>query len=227
MTDRSFSRTAELDTAEAATFVTLAGSSRYFAPFLARETSPGAVATELGVDVGSVTYRIRQMLRLGLIRQTRVQRRAGRPIRFYRSTADRVFAPLELTPVSSVRELFRRGLADLDDDLENAVERAWLDVGRHRRWGTHLYRPTPDEGVNRDFVPVTMTGVTDFWEAALAERSPAVWDQHSTLLLTRADAKRLQRELAEVVGRYGGAPSDPGRRHPHLIRLMLAPARRR
>lgn len=223
MTGSNFSRLVELDTTEAATFVTLTASSRFFVPFLAREASPAAVAEELGVDIGSVTYRIRQMLRLGLIRQTRVQRRAGRPIRVYRSVADRVFAPLELTPVSSVRELFRRGLADLDVELESAVEQAWLDVGRHRRWGTHLYRSSPDDGVNRDFVPVTLTGVTDFWAAVLADASPAVWDQHSTLHLTRVDAKRLQRELAEVVGRYGGAPSGPGRRGRLLIRLVLAP----
>ncbi len=113
-----------LNDAKAATFVTLPASSRYFIPFLGRERSPAEVARELGVDIGSVTYRIRKMLALGLVRPTRRVTRPGRPIQLYRATADSVFAPMELTPVNTVQELFRRSRADTHQGRETGGERA-------------------------------------------------------------------------------------------------------
>jgi hypothetical protein len=127
--------------AAAASFVTSPVSSRFFTPFLGRERTVASVAHDIGVSIGAVTYRVRQMIDLGLIVCTKIQTRAGRPIRHYRSVADAVFAPLELTSLDSVRHLFSSGRSDTQDALDASIETAWLQIGRDHDWGTHLYRP--------------------------------------------------------------------------------------
>lgn len=225
MTEESFSSDPlVLIDPRAATFVTLPASSKYFLPFLARERAAAEVARELDVDVGSVGYRIRQMLALKLVRCTRRQPRAGRPVQYYRSTADRVFAPIEQTPVATVSELFRRGRTDSHDALDDSVERAWLRMGRDQGWGTVLYRPGPGDAVNRDFVPRNLMARNDFWEAVLADTAPAVWDQHTSVRLPTGAAKALQRELAALIRRYATLGSDSD--DEYLVRLAMAPHRR-
>jgi hypothetical protein len=198
-------------------------SSRYFTPFLARERSASQVARELGVDIGSVTYRIRQMLALDLIGPTRRVPRAGRAIQYYRSRAEAVFAPLDLTPISTVRELFHRSRIDDHESLEASGERAWLRIGGSQRWGTHLYRDAPQGPTNRDFVPQGLTTQSSFWLAVLADSGPAVWDQHAFLTLTSARAKALQHELARLVDRYSTADTPDAPVGRYLIHLRLAP----
>jgi hypothetical protein len=211
-----------LDDAEAATFVTLPTTSRYFLPFLARERSAAQVARELGVDAGSVGYRVRQMIQLNLIHETRSQKRAGRPIRYYRSVADRIFAPLSLTPISGIRDLFALARAGSTASIEASLENAWLEIARVQQWGTHLYRPAPDAAPNRDFVPENLTdSPLDFWDVVLSPRTPPVWDQHAIVHLTRQEAKEVQRELSLIVDRYSH-PQTEQRREPYVLQLAFA-----
>lgn len=213
-----------LESAEAATFVSLPTTSRYFLLFLARERSAAQVARELRVDVGSVSYRIRQMIQLGLIRETRSEKRAGRPIRYYRSIADRVFAPLSLTPIGAVRDLFALGRASSTASITASLEKAWLEIAHAQQWGTHLYRPTPEATPNRDFVPENLTdSPPDFWGVVLSSRTPSVWDQHTTLNLTRGEAEQLQRELSLIADRYSH-PKDDQQREPYVLQLAFAPS---
>ena len=167
---------------------------------------------------------VRQMIDLGLIVCTKIQTRAGRPIRHYRSVADAVFAPLELTSLDSVRHLFSSGRSDTQDALDASIETAWLQIGRDHDWGTHLYRPEPDAPVNRDFVPASLATSKAFWDAVLSPNAPAVWDQYAEIRLTHRHAKLFQRELAELVKTYAASSSDPQSRR-YLVHLALAPQR--
>lgn len=224
MEEASFSSGAlEITDPDAAAFVTAPASQRYFTPFLARERTPGQVAAELGVDVGSVTYRIRRMLDLGLVVRTRVTPRAGRAVQRFTAVAEEVFVPLALTPTATVAELFGDGRADTAEVMAASLERAWLALGRVEGWGTHLYR-LPGGALNRDFVPHHLFAAGTFWAAVLADRCPPVWDQYASLVLTRDRAKALQREMADLVARYAepGATPAPGATE-HLVHLALAP----
>jgi hypothetical protein len=203
-------------------FVTAPASGRYFAAFLGRERSASQVARELQVDVGSVLYRIKRMCTYGLLSCVRVEPRAGRPIRYYRAVADAVFAPLELTSLSSIAELFRFGRHDSAQDLDRALENAWLRLGRDQHWGTHLYRH-PSGEVNRDFVPRRLLGQEQFWSAVLAADAPAVWDQYTVLHLTKETAKALQRHLSKIAGEYGSRTAAGDKTVPYLCRLAIAP----
>jgi hypothetical protein len=206
----------------ATVFVTSPASARYFAAFLGRERSASQVARELEVDVGSVLYRIKRMCAYGLIRCTRLEPRAGRPIRYYRSVADAVFAPLELTSLSSVAELIRFGRRDSAQELDRALENAWLRLGSDQHWGTHIYRH-PGGDVNRDFVPRRLLGQEQFWSAVLAANAPAVWDQYTVLHLTKETAKALQRRLSKIAGEYGDQAAAGDKTMPYVCRLAIAP----
>ncbi|GAA1603229.1 hypothetical protein GCM10009804_69580 [Kribbella hippodromi] len=224
MTAGSFSRNPLILTDQtAAKFLSEPSASRYFVPFLGREASAAVVAGELGVDVGSVTYRIKKMRDLGLLSCTRVEARAGRSIRYYRSAADSVFVPLELTPMVSIGELLRAGRQDSWNELEASLEAAWLRLGRDQGWGIHLYRQS-NGAVNRDFVPRSLLANEQFWPAVLADSAPAVWDQHAAVHLTRPRAKQLQRRLSELISEYiedpGQSELPPAR---YICHLALAP----
>lgn len=224
MTDQAFSRNPLILTDQtAARFLSESSSMRYFLPFLSREASASVVAGELGVDIGSVTYRIQRMRDLGLLSCTRVEARAGRPIRHYRSSADSVFVPLELTPMASIGELFRTGRRDTASELEASLEAAWLRLGRDQGWGIHLYRQ-PSGAVNRDFVPRSLLANEQFWPAVLADSAPAVWDQFAAMHLTRPRAKQFQRRLSDLIAEY---TKDPGPSElptaRYICHLALAP----
>ncbi len=204
--------------------MSLSATSQYFLPFLARERSAGQVASELGVDIGSVGYRVRRMIQLNLIRESRVEKRAGRAVRYYRSVADRVFAPLALTPIGNVRDLFALGRASSSSAIEVSLEKAWLEIARVQQWGTHLYRPTPHASPNRDFAPENLIdSPLDFWDVVLSPRTPPVWDQHTTLHLTRQEADQLQRELSLIVDRYSHRRGDE-QVAPYVLGLAFAPS---
>lgn len=208
---------------DAATFVTMPSSSRFLGPLLGRECTAGELATQVEVSIAAAGYRLRQMIRLGLITQTRLQTRAGRPIAHYRAVADRIFAPLDLTPIDSLRDLFRQGLADIADDVEASIEEGWLNVGQSSQWGTLLYRATHSGSVNRDFTPLALTQSSTFWQTALADHAPAVWSQHATIDLPIDLAKKLQHELAAIVTRYTAEVEGRTSKRTHHLQLTLAP----
>jgi len=214
-----------LEDPRAAEFVASPASNRYLTPFLGRERSPAQVARELGVDVGSVTYRVKQMLELGLLEHTRTQARSGRGVRFYRSSATGFFAPLCLTRAANFEELRQQAGRDSQALLEKSLYTAWQALKAEAEWGVHLYR-TPEGEINRDFVPlegVPLEGAQEssFWDWILTEPATPLWDQSFYLKLPREQAKALQLELAGILERYA-AHQDEGETL-YGVRLALAP----
>lgn len=66
---------------------------RFLEPFLGRECTARAAANELGEDLDRVLTRVRRFLRVGLLRVTRIEPRAGRAVKFYQTVADGFFIP--------------------------------------------------------------------------------------------------------------------------------------
>lgn len=179
------------------------------------------VARELGVDPGSVLYRVRRLLDAGLLIVSRTTPRAGRPVRHYCASASGFFAPFRLTDAASLEELMREGSSDSQDLLDRSLRAAWLRLNEVGEWGIHVYVDGAGR-LNREFVPQETQGFNrSFWEAVLAEESPVVWDQFVTLRLPREEAKRLQRELAGVWRRYLERQDE--RADAYLLRLAVAP----
>ena len=221
MEDSNFSSVwVVLENARAAEFVVNPASNRYLAPFLGRERSPAQVARELGVDVGSVTYRVKQMLEWDLLEHTRTQARSGRAVRFYRSSATGFFAPLRLTQAATFEELRQQAGRDSQALLENSLYAAWQALNAEAEWGVHLYR-TPEGEINRDFVPLERTRESSFWDWILTEPATPLWDQYFYLKLPREKAKDLQLELAGILERYAAHQGESETLYG--VRLALAP----
>jgi hypothetical protein len=61
------------------------------------EWTVAALAKDLGIGIGSLHYRVQQLLEHGLICVNREEKRAGRAIKHYTATASSFFVPFNLT----------------------------------------------------------------------------------------------------------------------------------
>jgi hypothetical protein len=187
---------------------------RFLEPFLGREIGPAEAARELGLPVEQLAYRVRSLAGKGLLEVSGSQPRKGRAITLYRAAAE-IRAPLALLPLDDVRSFFTQ----VDDGLR-AVFLASLarlaDRSGLRDWVVRLHRGE-DGGIRLDLAPSDGA-----WDPAvlLAPRAPAIAFNWVPLTLDDAQAKELQRELLDLIGRYAGAPGRP----THLMGLFLTPA---
>jgi hypothetical protein len=95
----------EITNPEAAAFLTDAARVKHMPPFFARECTLAEAAKLLGLPLANMRYWVSKMKELGIIKQTRIVRRKGSPIKYYRSVADEFTVPLEHIPVASVEAL--------------------------------------------------------------------------------------------------------------------------
>lgn len=216
-----------LDDPAAARVLADAGTRQFFEPFLWRERRVSDVARELGVSKTAMLYRVRQFLRLGLLEVTRTVPRAGRALRLYRATSRGYFVPFVATHAASVQALYQ---ASIDHDARSAqadLMRAWSALADDpRHFGLYTYG---DEGGLRSHVllpappdPRTLLGRgASVLDELLGDTRPAVWDNTTTLSLTPADAKALQRALDALHRDFQRRAVAGG--VPHVLRLTLAP----
>ena len=206
----------------AARFVADPQASRFLEPFIGRERTASEVATELGVAVSSMLYRIRQLLDLQLLRVARVEARGGRPIKHYRAVADGFFVPFEATDAETLGVLGARSAAALRYSLEVSLGAGQEALAQaYEGWGVRVGRDAEDrldrslvqEARSRDGYSAT--------ELLLDKAAPAIWDQHLVLDLGEHEAKALQQELVSVYERY--YRRDGNNRRPYVIRLAMAP----
>jgi hypothetical protein len=117
-------------------------SFKYFEPFVARERSVKAAADELGCNLDTMLYRVKKFLEVGLLEVTRLEQRAGRPIRHYRSVADAFFVPFEVTPYAELEERLETHMQAQLSLLVKGIARSL----RERRWsGQRIYRNAAGE----------------------------------------------------------------------------------
>lgn len=196
---------------------------RFLEPFIAQERTVSEVAAELGVDMSSVLYRVRQFVRLGLLEETRAELRKGRAIRYYRSVADGFFVPFAATPLVAQEALSPHTFGKFQEILNESVGRAWLAAaGERQMLGVHFYRCENGE-LSQNIVPdPDVRQPTRFFEQLLEPDAPAVWDTWGSLKLAREDAKALQREIASLLGRYYAKAEKTGG-DAYIVRLAMAP----
>lgn len=193
-----------LNDPEAARLVVDANAQRFLRPFLGQESSLKAAADKLGVSLNLMSYWLKRFQKANLVEVVRLEARAGRPVKVYRTTADTFVAPFELLPSATLMEFF--------GSFGEAQQQRFLrSLGRVSEtlaasdWGLRVRRRA-DGKLSVDAVPDTFQGdtETDF----LAPEFPAAWQSFSTIRLTFSEAKALQRELAELWERY--ADKDEG-----------------
>jgi DNA-binding transcriptional ArsR family regulator len=95
----------EIINPEAAAFLTDATKVKHIRPFFAKECALAEAAKMLELPLANMRYWISKMEELGIIKQTRIVRRKGSPIKYYRTVADEFTVPLEHIPMASLEEL--------------------------------------------------------------------------------------------------------------------------
>ena len=211
----------ELSDPEAVRIVTDPKARRFLEPLIGQERSAGQLARELGVDPSSVLYRVKQFMGAGLVEMVRLEPRRGRAVRHYRAVADGFYIPFGATPHATTETLSPDAFENLQTSLNKSIAHAWTEAaGEPLALGVHLYRHA-DGGLYKNITPhPDADDPNRFFETLLEPSSEAVWDTWGIRRLSRAEAKKLQRELASVFKRY--QPSDEQDR-AYIVRLAMAP----
>jgi hypothetical protein len=107
---------------------------RYLECFMTNECTMARAAQRLDVPLQRVFRKVRQMLKLGLIEQTRLETRVGRGIRHYRTVADQFFIPFS---DKSFEEILLESNLNFERRFVAAVATQWLGYAANNRgWGT-------------------------------------------------------------------------------------------
>lgn len=214
-------RLVRIERADAARFLIAPESYRYFEPFLAQENTVAGVARWLNVDASSVLYRVRQMLKLGLILTTREEKRNGRAIKHYRSSADAFFVPFSLTDAESIASLSAQFTTAFQRIFDEAIGRVFHRAGVDHDLGVRMSR-TGENRWSRDLMPERVLQHPESFPSWLLDPEvPAVWNQYAILRLRPEHAKALQADLAALWEKYLVLESDD--HDLHALRLGIVP----
>jgi hypothetical protein len=179
------------------------------------EWTVSALAEHLGLPLNATHYRVRRLVVVGLVTETRLQARRGRPVRHYRAASQAFLVPYHCTPLGSLEDLVSLHEDSFERQFWRAVVRAGLTLVRDRGdIGLRLY--VDGEEVVSD---VTPTAEAFDLRDLLRPEAPALLIGRGVLHLSRQDAKALQAELDEVLTRYTHKVGPDA----YLVRVGLAP----
>ncbi|CAM4446228.1 hypothetical protein [Deinococcus marmoris] len=185
------------------------------AALMQTEWAVASLAASLHLPLNATHHRVRRLLRLGLVRETRLEARRGRPIRHYRASSEGYLVPYHATPLGSLEELV--GVYEQEFTvrfLRAVVGAATPLVSDEREIGLRVFL----DGGEVSFDVTPTAGAFQYADLLRPDR-PALLLNWGTLHLDSADAKALQHELSELHARYA-ALHGPER---YLLRLGLTP----
>ncbi|AAF11855.1 helix-turn-helix domain-containing protein [Deinococcus radiodurans] len=182
-----------------------------------REASVGALARELDWPLDTAHYRVKKLLRLGLLRVVREEKRAGRPVKVYRAVADAFFLPYSSFTHATLEEKFLRHELQVARSLVRSYVRLLHDTfPQPGTLGPYLFRD--EAGHLQEDLAAAPGKLLD-----LAAAFPTTTEHLRSLTLTDAEARHLRDVLdalaAEFPRRRAGQPLT------HMLRLWLVPAR--
>ncbi|UQN09395.1 hypothetical protein [Deinococcus sp. QL22] len=219
-----------LDDPEVAGVLADAQSRQYFEPFIWRERRVIDVAAELGVTKNAMLYQVNKLLSLGLLEVTRSEARAGRAIRYYRSSSQGYFVPFTATSAESIHALYESSLDHTRRSVLSLLTRAWSTLAEDPRW-FGLYTYGDEQGLkSHALLPVRPASLASpdqgMLQCLLQGDVPAIWDNTAPVSLSREHAKQLQRELHDLHVKYQALHEDAGG-EPYVLRLTLVPVSER
>jgi hypothetical protein len=200
---------------EQARLLTDPRSKRYLRPFVACTLSLSEAAEEAGCALNTMHYRVGRFLAAGLLDQVGERRRAGRPIKLYRSSADAFVIPLEATP-----------FADPEESLWTLLEPGFRSVARGLA-RSYQRRGGFGQRLFRDERGVVLTG---FHGPDALDPDPEDPDRYDAtrfdygdivLPFDSAAAAATAAELFALLRSAFERASDGGR--PHLLQVALVP----
>lgn len=171
---------------------------RRLAPFMVQESSVAQAAEALGLSLTAAFKLVQRYRKLGLLQETRAEKRAGRPIRYYRAP-DAFFVPFALRSLDQIGQKNRATHLDI---FEGNLSRA-LREGFGQGWGS-LSAFTPSGEVYHELV----SEAGEVFDPQ-SETAPLILSGWNRYLLSTAEARELQKKLMGLLSPYLYRPASP------------------
>jgi hypothetical protein len=196
-----------------ARFLTDPAKKTFFTPFLARERRIAQAAAEVGCSTNRMLYQVRTLMDCGLLRVQRVEPRAGRPVKVYRSVYDAYFVPFYVTPYDTLEQR----ITVQGDPIWASLVAAYADALRRSKRHGHLLHRVNDIVHTTDQLPeTTPSGQAIFWS-------------DTTLTIRDIDARELGsdvRQWYEKAQRMSETAREDKNARRYLCLAALLPRRR-
>ena len=183
-------------------------------PFMERERSVGEVAKQLGLALDATTYRVKKLVKLDILYETRKQARKGRAVTYYRA-ASAFFVPVDVLPNQTTEELLGQADVPMREQIARSMTRALYEASPFQNWGVLVGR---DSSGNAR-LGLAPPGADWAFENLLAPGAPALVSSWMPLELEFEDAKALQAELFSLINKY----AQKGGSQTYLLGLALSP----
>jgi hypothetical protein len=182
---------------------------RLLGAFLGRENTISSAALELGVNSTKLYKQVQRFLALGLVKISRLERRAGRAIKYYRSSSEQFFIPFRTYPPELIGQQNRQHHTRL---FAQGLERVYRQERfTEQDWGA-ITAQMPGGGVYLSIA----NSLGQQWSYLDAD-APAVVSGWNRIQLDFEDAKALQREMSELLLKY----MKKGGNHEYLLGTFL------
>ena len=205
-------RTKTITSEEAATVLIDLKHAKRLAPFFKTARNIQSVAEETSLKANTLLRQVYHYVDLGILEVAKEEKRNGRAIKYYQTTADVFFVPYEVTSSETLEvALAQRDRYYLDILRKNVVKARLDDIGVY---GTRIYVDERDNlQMHTAVTPEDNTlQLDDGYTAALS-----AW--RDTLFLDYEDAKKLQNEMYALIRQYQHKQGA----QQYILRLGLAP----
>lgn len=200
-----------INTSEAADILMNPKTLRQLEPFLAKPCTISQAAQETHEKANTVLARVKRFLKLELVEVVKKEKRGGRAIKHYQSTANTFFVPYEATTAETLEVMMQeRDLYWANLLRRGVVQARTEDVGT---WGTRIYK----DQRGRLQIQTAVTPEKNY--TMLDADRPAVLSAwRDSVYLDYQDAKALQREMFQLLKKYN--QKEGAQRY--IVRLGMA-----
>lgn len=188
---------------------------RYLSYFFALPRTVGEVAQLLGEERSKVLYRVRKLQQHGLLRIVKLEPRAGRPIKYYQTSAERFIVPYAVSSLSNPQAF----LGLIEGTLRDAFYSSFLPEAETHSLGVVFSGVAWEGNVAMQLVAMTEDG----WQTPRTARCATDVLKINLLALPEAEAARLKQELMALLERYQGREVEGAPKF--LLRLGLVKLR--
>jgi hypothetical protein len=221
--DHQALRSWELDHAEMIKLLCDAEFRELIRFFMHQPNTIRAAATHFGLSVQRIYNRVARLEQVGFLEVVDKKVRAGKPQKFYQTSADDYFVPFAATEHAGYAEMLQDELQPLNQQLYRSLEQHLKDQDPNE-WGMRLFKD-PNGQTHLAFTPRHDWQNFSCLETILTDQAPALVNFWGVVHLSQTQAKALQRELTAVWAKHYfaalAAPDPHGEQH--IVGLSLAP----
>ncbi|MDX2004789.1 MAG: hypothetical protein SFU83_05875 [Meiothermus sp.] len=175
-------------------------SSEHLAPFMTGEKSLAEAALELGLSKSLMSYWVKKLLKLGLIRAARVEKRGRHHVSVYRASAGAFIVPIDLLAADPNKDVFEAA------PFERTLKRSVVHFKHQSLRGRYLRYGREGGNVVLDVLPRQTL-------------RPELTDNWARVGLSEAQAARFNGEINQLFNRLLEESDDGAKKY--MVKLVL------